>query len=251
MKCKNLIKNTKGFTLIELIVVITILSILGTIAFISLQWYTSNARDSVRISDISLIKKTLELFSIKTSIYPMPSDPLKTVTYSWSITFYEWTFGESVFSQVQLINKILKDPLYENTYYTYSITNNKRQYQVGYITENSTAYITPIIESTFASSITSQIKGNYSGSVLISTGGTSFTYSLPTIITSYSSSGTYDIESLSGTFVTNWWDTNIPFSYLDAMPAAPAEPIPPAPIDIIFTDPEGTIITCPDCITYP
>lgn len=248
MKSKNLIKNTKGFTLIELIVVMTILSILGTIAFISLQWYASNARDSVRISDISLIKKALELFNIKTSIYPIPSDPLKTVTYSWAITFYEGTFGESAFRQVESINKNLKDPLYESVFYTYSITNNKKQYQIGYITENSTAYIAPIIESTFASSLISQIKGNYSGSILMSTGGISFEYTLPTIITSQSSPGICDIETLSGSFVTDWWDTNIPFSYLEAMPAPPP---PPAQIDISFTDYDGIIVTCPDCITYP
>ena len=51
------IKNTesgpkRAFTLVELIVVITILAILWTIAFISLQWYSKDARDSTRITDI-------------------------------------------------------------------------------------------------------------------------------------------------------------------------------------------------------
>lgn len=40
----NKYKNIKAFTLVELIVVITILAILWTIAFISLQWYTRDAR---------------------------------------------------------------------------------------------------------------------------------------------------------------------------------------------------------------
>jgi hypothetical protein len=35
------------------------------------------------------------------------------------------------------------------------------------------------------------------------------------------------------------------------MPAPPPPPALPAPIDIIFTDSNGVIITCPDCITYP
>jgi prepilin-type N-terminal cleavage/methylation domain-containing protein len=48
----------QAFTLIELIVVITILAILATISFITLQGFTSQARDSKRISDIrSLISK--------------------------------------------------------------------------------------------------------------------------------------------------------------------------------------------------
>ncbi len=49
------IQLTKGFTLVELIVVITILAILGTIGFISLQGYSTQSRDSKRISDLRSI----------------------------------------------------------------------------------------------------------------------------------------------------------------------------------------------------
>ena len=58
-------KIIKGFTLVELIVVITILAILWTISFISLQWYSMRSRDSVRISDIKNIITNLELFKLK------------------------------------------------------------------------------------------------------------------------------------------------------------------------------------------
>ncbi|MFA6091242.1 MAG: type II secretion system protein, partial [Candidatus Gracilibacteria bacterium] len=44
-------KKYSGFTLVELIVVITILVILGTIAFLNLGGFQSNARDSRRVSD--------------------------------------------------------------------------------------------------------------------------------------------------------------------------------------------------------
>jgi len=43
-------KYTQAFTLVELIVVITILAILGTIGFISLQGYAVVARDTTRIT---------------------------------------------------------------------------------------------------------------------------------------------------------------------------------------------------------
>ena len=66
--------NKKAFTLVELIVVITILSILGIIAFISLQWYTKIARDTSRISDISKIKTSLELFALESWKYPNVTD---------------------------------------------------------------------------------------------------------------------------------------------------------------------------------
>lgn len=52
-------KQKNAFTLVELIVVITILAILWTIAFINLQWYSMWARDSKRVSDISNIQKKI------------------------------------------------------------------------------------------------------------------------------------------------------------------------------------------------
>ncbi len=50
-------KNLKRwFTLVELIVVITILAILGSIAFISLQGYSGDARNSKRTSDLGSLE---------------------------------------------------------------------------------------------------------------------------------------------------------------------------------------------------
>jgi len=55
-------KNTKkAFTLVELIVVITILAILGTIAFISLQGYSADARNSKRTSDINSLATKMNI----------------------------------------------------------------------------------------------------------------------------------------------------------------------------------------------
>lgn len=55
-------RNTKSaFTLVELIVVITILAILGTIAFISLQGYSAEARNSKRVQDLSSISSALNI----------------------------------------------------------------------------------------------------------------------------------------------------------------------------------------------
>jgi len=48
-----MINTKKAFTLVELIVVITILAILGTIAFISLQGYSTDARNSKRTQDLN------------------------------------------------------------------------------------------------------------------------------------------------------------------------------------------------------
>lgn len=50
-----------GFTLVELIVVITILAILGTIGFLSLKGYSSSARDAIRTSDLANLSKGFEV----------------------------------------------------------------------------------------------------------------------------------------------------------------------------------------------
>jgi prepilin-type N-terminal cleavage/methylation domain-containing protein len=62
-------RNTnKAFTLVELIVVITILAILGTIAFISLQGYTGEAKNSKVTSDLRNIASAIETASTRNSV---------------------------------------------------------------------------------------------------------------------------------------------------------------------------------------
>ena len=123
--------NSLAFTLVELIVVITILAILGTIAFISLQWYSSDARDSARISDVNNMKTSLELFHLNSWRYPFP-DNSENVTYSWwtVIVWKQWTLWDTVTSQLSKnLNKKPLDPLYEKEY-IYSVVENANEYQI-------------------------------------------------------------------------------------------------------------------------
>ena len=111
LSSRNQVLNTgtkSWFTLVELIVVITILAILWTIAFISLQWYSSQARDSKRIADIQNIKTSLELFSINTWKYPIP-DNKQEVSYSWEILWYQWTVWDNV--TINLSRNLTKKPI--------------------------------------------------------------------------------------------------------------------------------------------
>jgi len=126
-------KQTKAFTLVELIVVIVILAILWTIAFISFQGYSRNSRDWVRIADINSAKKSLEIFITKAWFYPTPDNGVN-ITYSWAIVWTEGTLWSNVTKNIQSLNKVITDPLTANEY-TYSITSSKTEYQIWWISE--------------------------------------------------------------------------------------------------------------------
>jgi len=151
-----------AFTLVELIVVITILAILWTIAFISLQWYSRDARDATRTADLWNIKTSLELFSLKTWKYPSP-DNFSTITYSgWTEdVWYQWVVWDIVTTNLKSLNEKPLDPL-TNDPYTYSVTNSYKEYEVLALYEWSVAY-NPIINQTNAATttLTPKIVWNY------------------------------------------------------------------------------------------
>lgn len=87
-------KNTKGFTLVELIIVITILAILATIAFISFQSYSADARDTKRKSSIANIVKAIELKTVQwVSLLSVVDTTANTGSYfTWWVLKIAWTW---------------------------------------------------------------------------------------------------------------------------------------------------------------
>lgn len=53
------ILGSRGFTLVELIVVITVLAVLATVGFVSMGGYSKDAREAAREYDTSLIGKAI------------------------------------------------------------------------------------------------------------------------------------------------------------------------------------------------
>lgn len=137
--------NRKGFTLVELIVVITILAVLWTISFVSLQWYASEARDSKRVSDLNSIRSILEYDFLKKGYYDLPENGLNITYSTWwqsNSVWQQWYFGEKNRSNLwnsSGLSKVPKDPL-TNTFYSYSILNTKKEIQVGAVLEWWAAY---------------------------------------------------------------------------------------------------------------
>lgn len=123
----------KWFTLIELIIVIAIIAVLWVSAFLILTQWMSKSRDAKRISDVNVLKKTLEIWSIKNeaSIYPMPDWEITIKTTQWAIAWNQWYWWENVRNLIwdSTLTKIPVDPS-TKTYYWYSVTNDRSKYQI-------------------------------------------------------------------------------------------------------------------------
>ena len=85
-------KNPSGFTLVELLVVVTIIAVLAIIGLIIFTGVQRNVRDARRRADINAIAKAMEVnYNNATGVYialaatafsagSIPQDPIKTTT---------------------------------------------------------------------------------------------------------------------------------------------------------------------------
>ena len=67
--------KNQAFTLVELIVVVTILAILATIGFVSYSRYLTGVRDTNRIASLTSISDGLELYRTRNDL-PDPDDAI-------------------------------------------------------------------------------------------------------------------------------------------------------------------------------
>ncbi len=75
--------SRRAFTLVELLVVISIIGLLSTIAIVSLNGARTKARDTKRLADIGQFQKALEVYYADNGQYP-PSGGATTPNNVWS-----------------------------------------------------------------------------------------------------------------------------------------------------------------------
>ncbi len=184
-----------GFTLVELIVVITILAILGTIGFLSVGGYSSRARDSARVGDTAQVTKSLDLAIVTSGSYPVPDNSF-AVTYSGGVVWNQGTIGSNVMQYFKGtisgggINKKPVDPL-SNTEYVYSSLAEGKAYQIkadyeGNLAQNAMGEksILDIASAAPGNPTIAYIRGNYGGvTAKTTTGGIVYILAVPSIIT--------------------------------------------------------------------
>ena len=180
-----------AFTLVELLIVMTILSILGTIGVVLFRWNIAEARDAARNNDLTEITNVLHLYETENWEYPLPSENVP-VLYEDAVAWNQGIFGESVWLEIQKFGQeVPKDPKFEN-FYSYSVTAKQNEFQVAALKEtmkeqtdeNLWELITLISPEVSAASIeTSMVLWDYNWfMVLAQTGSQNYFVATPSII---------------------------------------------------------------------
>jgi len=118
-------KKNKGFTLIEILIVIAIIGLLASVVLVGLGSFRARGRDARRIADLRSVQNSLELYYVKNNNYPavnnwtdlgtaligasigvtiVPNDPL-----SASAQNYSYQYGYSGDKQSYVLSAQLED----------------------------------------------------------------------------------------------------------------------------------------------
>ena len=132
------IQKIKGFTLVELIVVVTILAVLATIWFVSYSSYLTWVRDTNRISQLVSISDWLELYSTRNDL-PLPDDNVEVQINGDQIA-YQGKVWANVLETIDF-TKWWVDPR-DNEYFSYYLTSDRRYFQLMAFLEEDAANLT-------------------------------------------------------------------------------------------------------------
>ena len=115
-----------------MVVVVTIISIIGTIGFYSYTSNISTAQDTVRETDISALRSELSLYKRERWAYPFPGDHFSITNRGLEVA-YQWYMNRNV--ALSTAEKLPYDPLL-NIPYVYSTTVNRQEYELAATLEN-------------------------------------------------------------------------------------------------------------------
>ncbi len=146
----NIQPKLSAFTLVELIVVITIIGILSTVWFVSYSNYLTWARDSNRYSQLTKLSDSLQVYATSKSL-PLPDDYIE-ITASWAsnVIAYQGYVGTDVLETIDYTNGG-KDPK-DDSFYTYYLTKDRKSLQLMALMEEawSVALNNTVSNTTFA-----------------------------------------------------------------------------------------------------
>lgn len=130
-------KIKKAFSLVEILVVVTIISILASIAAVSYSRFVKQSRDARRKTDIEQIRAAIELYRNFKGAYPTPRAVPGMLFGTGDIT------DGSVVPTITYMSKIPNDPMSEAGYrYYYESSGTYQDYLLCAFIENGETSIT-------------------------------------------------------------------------------------------------------------
>jgi len=125
-----MIKNKKGFTLIEMLIVITIIAVLASLILVGMGGARAKTRDSKRVADLHNVMNALELYYSLNYTYPG--------TMPWSDLSDELISSGAV-------SRIPQDPLNNSDpvlrTYRYGASDDLQDYVLGVMLETEDAVL--------------------------------------------------------------------------------------------------------------
>jgi prepilin-type N-terminal cleavage/methylation domain-containing protein len=110
----NFKNKSKGFTLIEMLIVITIIALLASLILVGMGGARAKTRDSRRIADLHNIMNALELYYARYSYYP------KNIS--------TWTDLENELTNAGIgVSRIPYDPIKATRAYQYGVESSEYQ----------------------------------------------------------------------------------------------------------------------------
>ncbi len=129
----------KGFTLVELLVVIAIIGILSTLSVVSLNSARAKSRDARRLSDIKQIRTALDMYYDSSSTYPLSCTTTLGTGNCACLTSVGWTNTSTTnCTGTIFMQKVPSDPL-SSASYTYTSTSSGQSYEIVYKLEANSA----------------------------------------------------------------------------------------------------------------
>lgn len=133
-------KRIQGFTLIEMLIVIAVISILAGIVLVGITGFQSSARDTKRIGDLRSIQNSLELYYTRCGFYPQTVGSAGN-TCGGGTAIADWGDLTDAFVSTQIISGVEKmptDPKGDNEY-QYGVDADGTNYVLGAILENQSS----------------------------------------------------------------------------------------------------------------
>lgn len=137
--------NSKsGFTLIEILIVVTIIALLSSVVLVGLQPARTAARDVKRMADLNEVRNGLELYFNKCGYYP--GLPVPSLPCGKFAQISSWAELSDALTESNLdITRIPAETI-AGEHYLYATSDNGRQYVVGAVLEdpNNSALLTSL-----------------------------------------------------------------------------------------------------------